>query len=117
MGIQPDPIRLVDTQAPLAATPSPAREREGALLAQCLATAAGQARADSVGLASLHGVAASLLRERAPAAAANLHASATALLEARGIAPLSLGELRECGWIVDLPRFRRQLLDAMGLTC
>lgn len=98
-----------------AATASPAREREAALLAQCVATATGQARADSVGLASLHGLAASLLQARLPAAAIALRASADALLSAAGHTPLSLTELREQGWIVDLPRFRRQLFQTLGL--
>lgn len=106
--------RIVDLHVD---TASPAREREAALLAQCLATVAGHAQADSVGLASLHELAASLLQPRAPAAALALRASAEAWWSGRGVAPLSLTELREGGWIVDLPRFRRQLYQALGLTC
>lgn len=105
----------MDTEFPT--TASPAREREAALIAHCLATAAGRAQADCRGLASLHGLAASLLQPRAPVAAATLRASAETYLSARGVASLSLSELREGGWIVDLPRFRRQLFRALGLTC
>lgn len=112
---------------PTATTGSPAREREAALLAHCVATAGGIARTDSVGLARLHQLAASLLQERAPDAAARLRASVQSVLCADsvpapgsvgdGTAALSLTELREQGWIVDLPRFRRQLFQALRLTC
>jgi hypothetical protein len=106
----------MDVVLPTASTGSPAREREAALVAHCVTTAAAAACADSVGLASLHQLAASMLQERAPDAAMRLRASAQAVLRA-GVAPLSLSDLREQGWIVDLPRFRRQLFQALRLTC
>lgn len=106
----------MDVVLPTATPGSPAREREAALIAHCVATALGTAYADSVGLASLHQLAASVLQERAPSAATRLRASAQAILHA-GAVPLSLTDLREQGWIVDLPRFRRQLFQALRLTC
>lgn len=116
-----DPVQLLIPGASLANAAllppdqsSPAREREAAMLARCVAIACGRSETLQADDAPVLALAASLLQHRRPEAA---HALATAAEQVRSTqhAPqATLAELLRSGLITDLPRFKERLLRQLG---
>ena len=108
------PGASLDNAAPLPSrSTSPAREREAAMLARCVAIARGEMEALQAADAPILALAASLLQHRLPDAAQALTTAAEKVRSTHFAPPLPLTELLRSGLIVDLPRFKSRLLQRL----